>query len=82
MIVATTLQLTTIPITVVLLVPVLRLRQFQGQGKRHLDMLNHVVEAEVLDQVVSGMDMVVTIIERAFNDKGTGIAGFGGTGMV
>lgn len=78
----TTLQLTTAIVITLLLIPVFGLRKFQGQGERHLSVLNHVVEAEVFDQVLCGVDVVVAVIEGAFNDESAGVATFGCRGVV
>lgn len=45
-------------------------------------MLDHVVEAEILDLILGGMDMVVAILESTLNNECTWITGLGGAGMV
>lgn len=56
--------------------------QLVCQTKRELRMLQHMVEAEELNLILRGVDLGVTILEVAFDDKSRGIAGLGGAGMV
>lgn len=45
-------------------------------------MLKHMVEREVLDVVVGGVDMRVGVLKSGLDDKGGGITGLGGRSMV
>lgn len=45
-------------------------------------MLDHVVEAEVLDLILSGMDMVIAILESTLNNECTWVTGLGGAGVI
>lgn len=41
-----------------------------------------MVEGEVLDEVVAGVDMAVGVLKGRLDDEGGGVAGLGGRGMV
>lgn len=40
-------------------------------------MLEHVVEREILDQVVSSVDVVIAVLESRLDDKRRRVAGLG-----
>lgn len=44
------------------------------KGQAHLGMLQHVVEAEVLDLVVSSVDLLVRVLELGLDDEGGWVA--------
>ena len=41
-------------------------------------MLQHMIKAQILDLILSRMDLIVRILEIGFDDKGGRIAGFRG----
>jgi hypothetical protein len=45
-------------------------------------MLQHMVEAQELDLVLRGVDLLVGVGEVGFDDKGRGVAVFAGRGVV
>lgn len=59
-----------------------RKRQLVSKGKRHARMLEHVVERQVLDQILGAMDVVIRVLECRFNNECRRIPGLGSRGMV
>lgn len=53
-----------------------------SKSKSHASMLKHVVERQVLDVVVGGVDVVVAVLESRLDDKCGWIAGLGGRCVV
>lgn len=53
-----------------------------GKRQTHLRMLQHVVEAEVLDLVLGRVDLLVAVLELGFDDKGRWVAEAAGRGVV
>ena len=45
-------------------------------------MLQHMVKADPVNGVLHGMDQLLAVFERRFDDEGAGIAGFRGGGVV
>ena len=45
-------------------------------------MLKHVVKAQILNLVLSGMDLVVGVLEVRLNHKSRRIAGLAGAGVI
>ena len=52
----------------------------QAQG--HLGMLKHVVKRQILDQVVSTVNVLVRVLKCRLNNKGRWVPGLGGRGVV
>ena len=52
------------------------------KSEGELGMLKHMIEAQELDFVFCGMDLAVTVLEVALDDKGRGISGFAGTCVI
>lgn len=52
------------------------------KSQTHLGMLQHVVEAEVLDLVVCGVDLLVRVLELGLDDEGGWVAEAAGRGVV
>lgn len=45
-------------------------------------MLEHMIEAQVLDLVLSGVNLVVRILKVRFDDEGRRVASFGCAGVI
>lgn len=45
-------------------------------------MLQHVIEIKIFNLVLGGVDLVVRVLEVAFDDEGGWVASFGGRCMV
>ena len=45
-------------------------------------MLQHVIKVKVLNLVLSGVNLLVTVLEIRLNDEGAGVASFAGASMV
>ena len=56
--------------------------QFKGKGKCHSRVLQHVCKIEIFDLVLSGVDLVVRILEVALDDKCRWVAGFRSRGVI
>jgi len=56
--------------------------QLVAKGQRHAGMLEHVVEREILDQIVRAVDMVIRVLESRLDDEGRGVAGLGGRRVI
>lgn len=52
----------------------MRKRKLVGKRQAHLRMLQHMVEAQVLDLVVGRVDLLVRILELRLDDKGGRVA--------
>lgn len=52
-------------------------RQLVTEGQRHARVLQHVVERQVLDQVLGRVDVVVRVLERRLDDKRRRVPGLG-----
>jgi hypothetical protein len=57
-------------------------RKLIGKRETHLRMLQHVVEAKVLNLVFGRVDFLVAVLELRFDDKGRWVAEAAGGGMV
>lgn len=53
-----------------------------NEAERHASVLKHMVEGEVLDEVVAGVDMAVGVLKGRLDDEGRGVAGLGSRGVV
>jgi hypothetical protein len=57
-------------------------RKLIRQAECQLRMLQHVVEAEVLNLVLGCVDLVVAVLEVRLNDEGRGVSSLGSAGVV
>jgi hypothetical protein len=53
-----------------------------SQTNSHLRVFQHMGKADSADRVLSGVDVVTSVLERALNNKGRWVAGLGCTCMV
>ena len=56
--------------------------KFVDKTDGHAGVLKHVVERQVFDVIIGGMNMRVSVLESGLDDKGRRIAGLGGGSMV
>ena len=56
--------------------------QLVAESQGHARVLEHVVERQVLDQVLGRVDVVVRVLEGRLDDKRRGVPGLGGGGVV
>lgn len=59
-----------------------RVAELVDEGQGHLGVLEHVVEGEVLDQVVGAVDALVRVAEGGLDHEGGRVAGLGGRGVI
>jgi hypothetical protein len=57
-------------------------RKLVRQAKCQLRMLQHVVEAEVLNLVLGGVDLIVAVLEVRLDNERRGVSGLGSAGVV
>jgi hypothetical protein len=58
------------------------MRELVCESSGHAGMLEHVLEGQVLDHVVDGVDVVVRVLECRLDDKRTWVAGLVGGGVI
>lgn len=56
--------------------------QLVHKTQRHASVLKHVVKGQMLDGVLGAVDVGVRILKGRLDDKGRGVAGLGGRGVV
>jgi hypothetical protein len=56
--------------------------QLVGKSQGHAGVLQHVVEGQVLNHILRGVDVVVRVLKGGLDDEGGGVAGLGGRGVV
>jgi hypothetical protein len=56
--------------------------QLIGKSQAHLCVLQHVIEAEVLDQIVRAMDFLVRVLKLRFDDEGGWVTEAASGGVV
>ena len=54
----------------------LRKGQLIHQTKSQSSMLKHMVETQILDRIITGMNMLIGVIKSGFNDKSRGVSSF------
>lgn len=57
-------------------------RELVHQAQGHLGVLEHVVKRQILDQVVSTVDVLVRVFKCRLNNKGRRVTGLGRRGVV
>jgi hypothetical protein len=64
--------------------PALQIRHagLKRKPQRQPRMLQHVIEAQILNLILCGMDLGVAVAEVRLDDKGGGVAVFAGGGVV
>ncbi len=60
----------------------IRLGKFVDERQSHAGMLEHVLERQVLDEIIRRVDVVVRVLERRLDHKRGRVTGLGGRGMV
>lgn len=56
--------------------------KLNGQAERHSGMLKHMVKREIFDAIIGAVDVGVRVLKGGLDDKGRGVSGLGGRGVV
>jgi hypothetical protein len=56
--------------------------KFVDKTQSHAGVLEHMIEGQVLNLVLSAMDVGIRVLKCRLDDKGRGVASLGGGGMV
>lgn len=52
------------------------------KAQRHLGVLQHMIERQILNKILSSVNLLVAVFEGRLNDERGGVASFGSGGMV
>lgn len=56
--------------------------QFNHQSEGHTGVLQHVIEGQMLNGILPGVDVRIRLAKLRLDDKGRGVASLGSRGMV